>query len=168
MEKQGKPHRSDRSLVGILLAALLAACSSDKPAPADDNSACNSLLNDGPTIGFAVQPGSNPTATAGTIVDGTYELSQANVYFAPAGYSNSSMLSAVFQISGNTIQQVGSIDGEERRYTSSYSINGVTLSTTDTCPEPSSDSFAYTATPTELHILQASGGITLQQIFTKR
>jgi len=97
-----------------------------------------------------------------------YELSQANVFSPPAGYSNASMLSAVFQISGDTIQQVRSIDGEERRYTSTYTLGGVSISTTDTSPEPASDSFAYTATPAELRLLAVNGGIQLDQVFTKR
>jgi hypothetical protein len=156
--------------LAALVAAASLACSPDKATDHETNdpSSCNTLVDDGPTIGFTISPGSPQTPLGGTFADGIYFISQANLYNTPPGFSNDTLLSAVFEFRGNVIQQVGHVDGVERRYTSTYTISGTTVTTTDTCPEPDSASFDFTATATEFRILGSNEGITLEQVYTKR
>jgi hypothetical protein len=66
------------------------------------------------------------------------------------------------------MQQVGQINGQEKRYTSTFTVTGTTVATTDTCPAPSMGSHQYTATATELRIYDANAIGTLEQKYTKR
>jgi hypothetical protein len=165
-----RPFTSSRGApLGCALILALAACSSKKDPPEETGStACNRLIDDGPTIGVTVRVEDHQDQTGGTIVDGVYELTEVAVFNPPSGYTNDTLLSAVFQITGNTIQQVGHINGEESRYTSTYTTLRHTITTTDTCPEPATATFAYTATPTGFRIGEASTGLIVDQVFTKR
>jgi hypothetical protein len=82
--------------------------------------------------------------------------------------ASESTLSAVFVFAGNTMQQVGHINGMELRYTSTYSISGTTISTADTCPEPDSSSHAPSATPSGIRIYDTESAGTVEQTLHKR
>lgn len=93
------------------------------------------------------------------------------LYTGPGGSTTSpaGTASAVFEITGQTMQQVGSIDGTEKRYTSTFTISGITVSTTDTCPAPDTGSHQFTATPAEFRIYDDTGSNgTLEQTYTRR
>jgi hypothetical protein len=76
--------------------------------------------------------------------------------------------SEVQTISGTTMQEDGTINGQESRYTTTISTSGTTISTSDTCPSPSLATHRYTATPTELSIYDTKSGFTLEQVYTLR
>jgi hypothetical protein len=140
------------------------ACSSDSPsAPA----ACNALVNDGPTITIMASTSGAPAPTGGTIVDGTYVLTAATVF----GVSSIPQVtaSAVFQFSGNTMQQVGTVNGQLKRYTSTFTTMGTSISTTDTCPAPDMGTYGFSATATEISVFDTRAALgVLGQTYTKR
>jgi hypothetical protein len=171
------PTRRRRLVTSLLIAcALFAAlaatsCSSKKSEdPADTPSECNALVNDGPVVGFVVAGATAPSPAGGTIADGVYQLTAANIYAAPAGFTNDTQLSSVMQVKGTVAQQVGSIDGEESRYTTKLTVSGTMLTAVDTCPEPETASFGLTATPTEFRLYAVPPGttMTLEQVYSKR
>ena len=144
-------------------AAAVAGCSSDSSAPA-----CNTLTDDGPTITLMAVVGQAPTPAGGTVVDGTYVLAATTLYTAATTMIPPTTSSAVIQIAGSTMQQVGLINGQEKRYTSTFTVTGTTVATTDTCPAPSMGSHQYTATTTELRIYDSATIGTLEQKYAKR
>jgi hypothetical protein len=147
-------------------AAAVAGCSSDSSAPA--STVCNTLTDDGPTITLMAIIGQAPTPAGGTVVDGTYVLAATTLYTAATTMIPPTTSSAVIQIAGSTMQQVGQINGQEKRYTSTFTVTGTSVATTDTCPAPSMGSHQYTATATELRIYDANPIGTLEQKYTKR
>ena len=139
-------------------------CGSDAtPGPA-----CNTLRNDGPAVSVMASTATAPAPAGGTIVDGTYVLTAATGYAISPAVIPTTTLSAVMQIAGSTMQQAGTINGEERRYTSTLATSGTSVTTTDTCPAADSNTYRYTATTTSLRIYAALGASTLEQTYTKR
>jgi len=149
-------------LVVVALALGSYACTAETGRPF----LCNTLVNDGPTITVMTSSDPAPVPLGGGLVDGTYDFS-AGTFYGPATVDVPT-IRAVLEISGRTMQQVGSIDGDERRYSSTWSISGTTLSTTDTCPTSYSESFEFTATATELRIYGELDSGILEQIYTRR
>jgi hypothetical protein len=147
-------------------AAIFASCSSGSSGRA----ACNTLVDDGPDVSFVAMATAAPVPTGGTIAEGTYELSALTLYTGPGGSTTApgGTFSAVFEISGNTMQQVGSEDGVEKRYTSTFTISGSTVSTVDSCPVSDSSTHSLSATPTELRIYDSGTVGTLEQAYAKR
>jgi hypothetical protein len=108
-----------------------------------------------------------PEPMGGEIADGTYELVEI-IYFGDAAALPSAEIQTVFEIDGNTMQQVGSIDGEEMRYTSTFTTSGSTITTRDTCPAVLTSRFEYTATEDRFYIYDERAGAVLQQRFDLR
>jgi len=150
--------------LGAGLLVGLAGCSSDGDAPAAG--ACNTLANDGPLVMAMASTAVAPTPAGGTVTDGTYQLTAATLYSAAA--LPPSTAHGIFQITGNTMQQVGDVNGTESRYTSTYTTSGSTVSTTDTCPAPKSATHGFTATSTTLRIYDDTPLGKLEQTYTKR
>jgi hypothetical protein len=100
----------------------------------------------------------------GDIVDGTYEL-VAVTYYGDAAALPDTEIQTVFEIDGNTMQQVGSIDGEELRYTSTFSTSGTTVTTRDSCPAALTSRFEYTATADRFYIYDERAGAVMEQRF---
>lgn len=116
----------------------------------ESDTGCNSLPNDGRVVtAVAATPLDAatiaPVGSGGRIPDGTYELTQAT-FDGPSSDLPDLKVQAVIQVAGNTMQQVGSVNGEEFRYTSTYSLSGSTITTTDSCPaaDTSTDGFSLT------------------------
>jgi hypothetical protein len=157
--------RPELTLVVAVLSLASYACSSDSPpagAPA-----CNTLLNDGPTVTLRGSSAMAPVPAGGTVVDGVYELTAATLY----GVVDVPLrtISAVFAISGTTMQQVGTIDGEEKRYTSTFGTKGTLITTIDSCPSGTTPSVhSFTATATELRVYDATVSESFEQTYTKR
>lgn len=152
-----------RALPLTLALATTPGCSMGEESPA-----CNHLVNDGPTVMATTLTTAPPTPTGGMVVDGLYELTASNLFGAPAGFSSSDTFNAVFEVEGNVMQQVGRINGDERRYTSTYTISGSTISTVDTCPAPDSGSYGISADATGFTIYTTQSGLTLEQVYRKR
>jgi hypothetical protein len=114
-----------------------------------------------------------PVASGGMIPNGTYELTRATIDDPDSSILDTE-IKAVVQVSGNSMQQVRSIDGEERRFTASYTLSNSTITTTVSCPEPdtSTDSFSLTIdtdlTTAGFIIRQDINGATLELSYVKR
>ena len=144
---------------------LSQACGSDTASPGP---ACNTLVNDGPTVSLMLSTATAPPATGGTVVDGTYVLSGATAYTNGGVTAPPTSFRAVMQIAGNIMQQVGTFNGAEQRYTSTFSTSGSNVTTMDTCPAPKTATHQFIATATNIHIIDSSAVGTVEQTYTKR
>ena len=157
------------SLILFVVASLIsfAGCSSDNSGA---QAACNSLVNSAPSVSGTMVAAAPPVPVGGAIIDGSYVLSALTSYTGPGGSTGSLTdgISTLLVISGTTMQQVGSINGQELRYTTTISTSGTTISTVDTCPAPSTSQHGYTASATELRIYNTSSSQTLEQTYTKQ
>jgi hypothetical protein len=129
-------------------------------------STCNALVSDAPSVMSTNSPGKVPAATGGTLSDGTYVLSSMTVYTAMP--FPGIMVSSMMQVSGNTIQQVANMNGEEKRFTTSFTIAGASIAMMDTCPTRKSGNYTFSATPTELRMYLTSPLGKIEQTYTKR
>jgi hypothetical protein len=132
--------------------------------------ACNDLVDDAPTVVAMTVAETAPSPAGGTIADGTYALTAMNAYSGAGGATGDLgiMASAVMTISGMTMQQAGQINGQEKRYTSTFTTSGTTIMTMDTCPAPNTDMHSYTATPNALIVIDSESGYTLAQTYSLR
>src|SRR6185503_20251689 len=112
-------------LFQLALFGLMPACSDDSPKP--KAKACNDLVNDAPEVGYTEVAGAAPTPSGGAIVDGRYVISALNLYALTVPVPDS-VARGVFAIEGNEMQQVGELDGEETRYTSTFTTSGTSMS----------------------------------------
>jgi hypothetical protein len=154
-----------------LAAAASAACSSDSPGAAGGATpACNTLTDDGPSVKVTVAVGVSPIATGGAIADGTYELSGMTEYPGSGASppASSDTFSSVFEIKGNTIQNAAKLNGVETRYTSTFTISGVTISIRDSCPVLHSETHAFSYVANEIRFYDTSSAFTLEQRYTLR
>jgi hypothetical protein len=103
----------------------------------------------------------------GTIAEGEYVISALRIY-SQTRPAPPSVVKAVMSIEGTTMQQVGDRDGEERRYTSTFTVSGTTVSIEDTCPQSNLDTPSFNATPTSLSLFSESQGEVFEIEFTKR
>jgi hypothetical protein len=118
---------------------------------------CTTLANTAaavPVQTFAVDP---PTPLGGTIVDGTYLMTEAAIYTGPDGPSGTNGTSqTTIQITGSTIQIVSAGDPPTRTIT--LATSGTSFTSTDTCPDTSTViQGSYTATATTF-VVQFPGG----------
>lgn len=145
---------------------LLWGCSSEEEGNAEP---CNTLRNNGPKVMAVVAEGDAPTPVpmGGEIADGTYVLIGIS-YYGEAAALPSTEIQSVFEISGNKMQQVGSIDDEETRYNSTFSTSGTTVTLRDTCPAPMTSRFEFTATADQFYIYDDRAGGIMEQFFELR
>lgn len=132
---------------------------------------CNAISDDGPKITAVAMADTPPAPTGGTIVDGTYELTELVLHTGPGGSTKvpSESGSAVLQIRGASMQQVGTVKGVELRYTRTLTTSGTTLTTNDTCPTVKTEGHSFSATNTELRIYDSAAGVgTVEQIYSHR
>lgn len=111
-----------------------------------------------------------PTPAGGKILDGTYVLTALTAYAGAGGKTGSLALTAseVQTVSGTTLQEDGKINGQESRFTTTITVSGTILSTSDTCPMPGTATHGYTATATDLRIYNTMSSFTLEQVYTRR
>ncbi|HEY5959742.1 MAG TPA: hypothetical protein VIV60_24480 [Polyangiaceae bacterium] len=156
----------------LIIAALVqntSGCSS-KDAPA----ACNELASPAAVTVSVQSAAAAPAKSGGDIVDGQYLLTKATVYAdAPTGTTAfPRTMSASFILSASTLQWVGSTDGEERRFSSSFSHSGYYIYTIESCPtDGSEDSYMYTASGAELRLYPDWASLTIpttELVFTRR
>jgi hypothetical protein len=161
------PHRRIAGVLVGLWACSSSSTSSDSialPPP------CNTLFDDGPTVTAAAVAAAAPAPAGGMISDGAYALTALTAYVGVGGKTGNLPLTAseVQTISGTTLQEDGKINGQESRYTSTISVSGTTISTSDTCPMPGTATHGYTATATNLRIYNTMATFTLEQVYTRR
>jgi hypothetical protein len=155
-------------------AALFGLCACSSGSTSSDSIAlpppCNALVDDGPMVTATEVAAAAPTPAGGKILDGTYALTTLTAYTGVGGKTGNLALTAseVQTISGTTLQEDGKINGQESRYTTTISTSGTTLSTSDTCPMPSTATHAFTATATNLRIYNTMASFTLEQVYTRR
>jgi len=141
-------------------------------APAEAATVCNMLTNSAAAITYSQVNQNPPTPQGGTIVDGTYAMTDASIYTGPNGPSGpSGMSQTTIQITGSTIQVVSS--GKPTTRTVTLTTSGTSLTATDTCPDTKVNHGSYTATSTTLLIFldggtDDAGARTLVETFTKQ
>jgi hypothetical protein len=168
-------HARSTILVGALSVCVF-GCSSGSSGSSgssetpDAAQVCNSLVDDGPTVRYAVVAAAAPTPAGGTITDGTYELASVTAYTGTNGPTtpNPSTARMVMVFAGSTVQSVDVVNGQEHRYIATFSVSGTTITMRDTCPDQVVSIFEITAAATELRIYATSSGITVEMRFTKR
>jgi hypothetical protein len=157
-----------RVILGWMLLSLVLvprAATADRPA-ARAGSKCNALVGDAPAITSTNSPAQVPTPAGGTLSDGTYVLTSTTIYTALP--FPGMKLRSVMQITGNTIQQVATMNGDEKRFTTSFTTAGSSIVMTDTCPARKTGTYTFTATPTELRMYLTSPMGKIEQTYTKR
>ena len=113
-----------------------------------------------------------PAMQGGTVVDGTYFLTNLTIYTGPEGPTGATGTSdTTIQITGNTIQVV--TNGTPGTRTETFAGTGSTFTATDTCPDATVIQGAYTATSTSF-VVQFPGGAddagarTVEETFAKQ
>jgi hypothetical protein len=131
---------------------------------------CNTLVDDASEITSTVLADNAGAPTGGRIADGTYALSAFTVHTESGGptQATAERIGALFQIQGKTMQQVGTANGVEKRYTSTFVTSGSTITTTDSCPMPKTETHSFTATGTELRLYDTVPDGTVEQIYSRR
>jgi len=102
---------------------------------------CNDLVNSGTLVDRTAVPGDPPTATGGTVVDGTYDLTDYSVYVGTGGAPGPTGITAkaTLRIAGGKIDEIIELGGTGKTSTvttssSVYSVTGATFAETDLCP----------------------------------
>jgi hypothetical protein len=134
---------------------------------------CNALANTATPVTGAQVAANPPALQGGTVVDGTYALTNLTIYTGPDGPTGSTGMSqTTIEISGATIQVA--TNGTPGTRTETFaSTAGGTFTATDTCPDTSAFQGAYSATSTTF-VVQFPGGTddagarTVQETFTKQ
>jgi hypothetical protein len=140
------------------------SCSANVPA----GQACNTLTNVGAMITPTCDPGSIPTGTGGTIVDGTYTLT-AQVYYG--GTCTTTGVNATLEIVGDCVQEVSGAPLPTTGSTT-HTVSGTSITRTVTCLDVvgvDAGHFSYdtttstfTATPTSFTIYIKNSGTSSQ------
>jgi len=159
--------------ISVLCACnLLFGCSSNTGnASSSEATTCTSLVNDAPLITEIVKPESGPVPTGGSIANARYALSSLVLYTGPGGVRgslNPAVASAVIEIDGDVMQQVGLVSGVEKRFTSTLKVSGTKLTTVDTCPDTDTEEFQFSASDTQLTISQVITEGTFAQTYSRR
>lgn len=164
-------------LVALLLVASTVACSGGD----DDDSAsqCTSLRSEG-LVGAELEYDSAPEPpTGGSIVDGTYRLTQYNVYLATDSQvlPKCNALSDVLLFSSGGFEHAVTCyfdanDPDSRLggsvYAGNYFLQGTDFSFNYTCPSAKVETFSYSAEPATLRLLapDPTGSLTTELVWT--
>jgi len=145
---------------------------SSADAPAEAATVCNMLANSASVITYSQVSQNPPTPQGGTMVDGTYAMTDASIYTGPNGPSGpSGMSQTTIQVTGSTIQIVS--NGQPPTRTVTLATSGTSFTATDTCPDAKVTHGSYTATPTSILIFldggtDDAGARTVVETFTKQ
>jgi hypothetical protein len=141
-------------------------------APAEAATVCNMLANSAAVITYSQVSQNPPTPQGGTMVDGTYFMTAANIYTGPNGPSGpSGMAQTTIQVTAGTIQIVET--GQPPTQTVTLATSGTSFTATQTCPGSKVTQGSYTATPATILIFldggtDDAGARTLVETFTKQ
>lgn len=108
----------------------------------DAGGACNSVVNGGGDVQAASVKSAAPTATGGTIADGTYFQTEFNLYDpgSPAEAPAASGMISTLVIKGNSIESIIEFpDGSSETYSETFSVSGSKLMRNLTCPKTSQE-----------------------------
>jgi hypothetical protein len=143
----------------------------DAPGP-DAPVACNALVNGATAVTKTQVAMAPPTLLGGTVVDGTYFLTDYSIFTGPQGATGPmGTVQTTLQITGSTLQVVNSDSPPTRTVTLMTSGTGFTAKTS--CPSGLGDILGtYTATATSF-VVQLGGNAdagtpTVQETFTKQ
>lgn len=138
----------------------------------DALAACNAITITRGVVDQIGVTGDPPAGAGGTLVDGTYDLTDAT-YFAGTGGIGPTGVSykETIQLDGATMQQARATLGGgrtvEARRTSTVALSGARASISETCPAPSgAQSWGYTATGDTLSLISATA--RTEFVYTKR
>jgi hypothetical protein len=141
-------------------------------AAVDAGAICNTLANTAATVTTQQVASDPPAPEGGTVADGTYTLTQVDIYTGPNGPAGpSGTAQTTLKISGSTVQVASS--GQPTTRTVDLATSGTSFTSTDTCPDTTVLRGTYTATATTFAI-QIDGGTddagarTLLETFTKQ
>lgn len=141
-------------------------------APHEAASACNMLANSAQVITTRQVSQDPPMPQGGTMVDGTYAMTDVSIYTGPSGPSGpSGTTQTTIQVTGNTIQVVST--GQPTTRSVTLAISGTGFTATDTCPDSNVTQGSFTATPTTILIFlpggtDDAGARTVVETFTKQ
>jgi hypothetical protein len=139
---------------------------------------CNMLEQLGSQITAKGDPASQPTATGGTLLDGTYVLTEVKLHGLPEAFTNpAGALTAT--VSGTTMNTVATNQmGQVSRNTFTIAVNGTSFVLTETCKvsagtgTPAFDKGSYIVNPNDIRLMVSlsNGAITVpsQLVLTKR
>jgi hypothetical protein len=119
------------------------------------STACTELTLSGPSVAATSALGERPTPAGGTPADGVYELVEHRIYGMAEGASGPGARQATIRFSNGARKGEmvsASVDEALDRYAFDVSLEGTTMTTTMTCPDPDVGSRVrgtYTATTTE-------------------
>jgi hypothetical protein len=141
-------------------------------AASDAPVVCNTVVNAAPSVTKTQVAMAPPAPQGGTLVDGTYFLTDYTIFTGPQGATGSTGTSqTTLQITGNTLQVADKGSPPTRTVMLTTSGTGFTAKTS--CPSGLGDiSGSYTATATSL-VVQLGGNPdagtpTTQETFTKQ
>lgn len=125
-----------------------------------DAGACNALPNDGNVVDQNRVVGEPPTGTGGTIADGTYELTGAEVYVGASGVPGPSGVTyqGVLRLANGKLERVTTMTPSqgatpiETRTFGDLVAGGTSFTVTQSCPAPFQDQFTYSVLNTTLNI----------------
>lgn len=113
----------------------------DADTDSGDGGVCNDVVLSGVLIDRTGVMGDPPVSTGGTLVDGTYDLTQYTVYVGVAGVAGPTGITAkaTIRIAGGKLDQHTQIGGTGKTTTETTSTSTVvataaTLAETDLCP----------------------------------
>jgi hypothetical protein len=122
--------------------------------------ACNILENGGNVVDQNRIVGEPPTGTGGTIVDGTYELTAADVYVGAGGVPGPSGVTyqGALALATGKLERVMLMQASqaatpiETRSLGDLIAGGTTFTVTQTCPAPFQDQYTYSVLNNTLNI----------------
>jgi hypothetical protein len=126
---------------------------------------CNPLTQLGTPVTPTCHDGAPPAAKGGTIVDGTYVLTETHFF----GDCSNRALAETVVIAQGTVQSIATEpDGsvQLKTVTATLGQNGTTLSENQTCPIRVMTSISFDATPTTLTIYLTTALATRVSTFT--
>ena len=134
-------------------------------SPADGSTSCNAPVACGAFV-TGVNAISQPAAQGGSIIDGTYELTQLVNYNASGAGQPLRATKVISQgtIASTVVDQSGNLPTMS---SGSYTVSGTTLTWNITCPSASTSTYAYTATGNQLILYQAVGASALATVYAR-
>jgi len=165
----------------LALPLFLAACggtvtnTQNDAGPDSDTdvaAACNALPNDAPVLSLSLVAKDPPAMTGGTIADGTYRMTAAEIDTGAGGPSGPSgeTTQVTIAVSGTTVQ-VATKSAPSHTTVSLGFAGSASLVWQDTCPDTQSSTAAFTASATSLVVVlpvQNQPGSSLVETFTKQ
>lgn len=124
-----------------------ASAGGDSSLPVVDSGLCSDTINGGAVIPEVQANGAKPAPAGGAIPDGTYYLTNHDVYSPSNADANSRKRTIVF--AGNTVRTAENDTGEKGRGSAgTYTISGSNITFSVTCPVVATVTIPYTATAT--------------------